>query len=253
MTDKLLRKPLVAGNWKMNTDRHEAASLAKGVVDSIGRQYKADIVLCPPFVWLHEVGMVLRDSNVSLGAQNFHWEDKGAFTGEISGPMLKSVGCKYAIIGHSERRQLFGETDATVNKKLKKALDIGLYPIVCLGETLAERESNKTGEIVSNQFRGAFEGVNDFQNITIAYEPVWAIGTGRNATPGQAQEVHRLLRQMLKDKTREFDKIRILYGGSVKPENAGELCVQADIDGFLVGGASLKAIDFAAIVNAALV
>jgi triosephosphate isomerase (TIM) len=253
MTNKSSRKPMIAGNWKMNTDRHEAASLAKGVVDSVGRLYKADIVLCPPYIWLQEVGMALRDSNIALGAQNHHWEDKGAFTGEISAPMLKSVGCKYAIIGHSERRQLFAETDSSVNKKLKKALAIGLLPIVCMGETLAERELGKTGEIVSNQFRGAFEEISDFQNITIAYEPIWAIGTGRNATPAQAQEVHQILRGMLQNKTADFDKVRILYGGSVKPENAGELFKQEDIDGFLVGGASLKAADFAGIVKATLV
>jgi triosephosphate isomerase (TIM) len=253
MTKDSTRKPMVAANWKMNTDRTEAATLAKGVVDLIGRQYKTDIVLCPPYIWLHEVGMAIRDSNLSLGAQNMHWEDKGAFTGEISAAMLKSLGCKFVIIGHSERRQLFGETDVTVNKKLKKAQAAGILPIVCLGETLAERESNRTNEIVSNQFRGAFDGITDFANVTIAYEPVWAIGTGRNATPQQAQEVHQVLRQMLKDKTAECDKIRLLYGGSVKPDNAAELYRQPDIDGFLVGGASLKASDFAAIVQGTMV
>lgn len=247
------RKPMVAANWKMNTDRTEAATLAKTVVDLIGRQYKTDIVLCPPYIWLHEAGMAIRDSNVALGAQNMHWEDKGAFTGEISSVMLKSIGCKYVIIGHSERRQLFGETDDVVNKKLKKALAAGIMPIVCLGETLEHRESNRTAEIVSNQFRGAFNGVTEFANITIAYEPVWAIGTGRNATPQQAQEVHQLLRQMLQDKTADFSKIRLLYGGSVKPNNAAELYKQDDIDGFLVGGASLQANDFAAIVQGTMV
>ncbi len=253
MPKNLNRKPMVAANWKMNTDRPEAATLAKGVVDLVGRQYKADIVLCPPFIWLHEVGMAIRDSNVMLGAQNMHWEDKGAFTGEISSSMLKSIGCKYVIIGHSERRQLFGETDDNVNKKLKKALAAGLLPIVCLGETLEQRESNRTAEIVANQFRGAFDGVSEFANITIAYEPVWAIGTGRNATPHQAQEVHQILRRMLQNKTAEFAKIRLLYGGSVKPDNAAELYKQDGIDGFLVGGASLKANDFAAIVQGTMI
>jgi triosephosphate isomerase (TIM) len=253
MSNKSQRKPMVAANWKMNTDRPEAATLAKGVVDSVGRQYKTDIVLCPPYIWLHEVGMAIRDSNISLGAQNLHWEDKGAFTGEISAAMLKSIACKYVIIGHSERRQLFGETDLSVNNKLKKAKSIGLLPIVCVGETLADRESNRTGEIVSNQFRGAFEGITDFVNITIAYEPVWAIGTGLNATPQQAQEVHLILRQMLKNKTADFDKVRILYGGSVKPDNTAVLYGQEDIDGFLVGGASLKAADFAAIVQGTMI
>ena len=248
-----IRKPLVAANWKMNTERAEAAALAKSVVDSIGRQYKVDVVLCPPYIWLHDVGMIIRDSNISLGAQNMHWEDKGAFTGEISSIMLKSIGCKYVIIGHSERRQLFGETDENVNKKLKKALAVGLMPIICLGETLDERESNRTAEIVTNQFRSAFDGISDFGGITIAYEPVWAIGTGRNATPQQAQEVHKILRQMLQNKTAEYENIRILYGGSVKPDNAAELYKQDDIDGFLVGGASLKAGDFAAIVQAAMI
>ncbi|NLI17045.1 MAG: triose-phosphate isomerase [candidate division Zixibacteria bacterium] len=248
-----IRKPLVAANWKMNTERAEAAALAKNVVDSIGRQYKVDVVLCPPYIWLHDVGMIIRDSNISLGAQNMHWEDKGAFTGEISSIMLKSIGCKYVIIGHSERRQLFGETDENVNKKLKKALTVVLMPIICLGETLEERESNRTAEIVTNQFRSAFDGISDFGGITIAYEPVWAIGTGRNATPQQAQEVHKILRQMLQNKTAEYENIRILYGGSVKPDNAAELYKQDDIDGFLVGGASLKAGDFAAIVQAAMI
>lgn len=253
MSNKSQRKPMVAANWKMNTDRPEAATLAKGVVDTVGRQYKTDIVLCPPYTWLHEVGMAIRDSNISLGAQNLHWEDKGAYTGEISAAMLKSIGCEYVVIGHSERRQLFGETDLSVNKKLKKALAVCLLPIVCVGETLAYRESNRTGEIVSNQFRGAFDGITDFGNITIAYEPVWAIGTGLNATPQQAQEVHQILRQMLKNKTADFEKVRLLYGGSVKPDNAAELYRQEDIDGFLVGGASLKASDFTAIVQGTMI
>jgi triosephosphate isomerase len=226
----------VAANWKMNTERAEAAALAKSVVDSIGRQYKVDVVLCPPYIWLHDVGMIIRDSNISLGAQNMHWEDKGAFTGEISSIMLKSIGCKYVIIGHSERRQLFGETDENVNKKLKKALTVGLMPIICLGETLEERESNRTAEIVTNQFRSAFDGISDFGGITIAYEPVWAIGTGRNATPQQAQEVHKILRQMLQNKTAEYENIRILYGGSVKPDNAAELYKQDDSTVFLWEG-----------------
>jgi len=250
MANHLKRKPMVAGNWKMNANRQEAEILARGVVDKTGWLGDVDVVLCPPYVWLADVARVIGSSRTGLGAQNLFWEDKGAFTGEISAAMLKSAGCKYVIVGHSERRQYFGETDSSVNMRLKKALEIGLSPIVCIGETLTERESGKTGEVIKKQFLGCFEGVADFGNIIIAYEPVWAIGTGRNATPQQAQEVHYLIRQLLSEQTIDFENVRILYGGSAKPENARELFACADIDGFLVGGASLKAADFAAIISA---
>jgi triosephosphate isomerase (TIM) len=244
------RKPMVAGNWKMNTDRHEAKALAKSILDSAGRIYKVDIVLCPPSLWLHDVEKVIRDSRIGLGAQNLHWEEKGAFTGEISAPMLKSSNCKYVIIGHSERRQYFGENDETVNKKIKAAQAFGLIPIVCLGETLNQRETNETNQIITAQFENGLKNVGNFNDLVIAYEPVWAIGTGKNATPEQAQEVHKLLRDLLKNKTSSYESIRILYGGSAKPENAATLYGKDDIDGFLVGGASLKAVDFTAIIKA---
>jgi triosephosphate isomerase len=246
-----LRKPLIAGNWKMNTDRHEAKALTKSIVDSVGRIYKVDVVLCPPSLWLHDTEKVIRDSHICLGAQNLHWEEKGAFTGEISAPMLKSASCKFVIIGHSERRQYFGETDETVNRKIKAAHAFGLIPIVCLGETLAQREANETNRVITNQFENGFKNVSDFSNIVIAYEPIWAIGTGKTATPEQAQDVHSLLRSLLKTKTNSFESIRILYGGSVKADNAAILFGKEDIDGFLVGGASLKAADFSAIIKAA--
>jgi len=251
------RKPLVVGNWKMNTTADEAAGLAQAVADTAGRYTEVDIVLCPPFVWLEKVGQTIQETSISLGAQNMHWEDTGAFTGEISAAMLRSAGCSYVILGHSERRQYFGETDQGVNRKIKKAIGAGLIPIVCLGETLEQRERNLTEEIVNLQFEMGFRGIDAWpskshgQNIVIAYEPVWAIGTGRNATPRQAQEVHYLIRGLVKQKTEHADLIRIIYGGSVKPSNARELFAEQDIDGFLVGGASLKAADFSEIVRAA--
>jgi triosephosphate isomerase len=178
-----------------------------------------------------------------------HWENKGAYTGEISGQMLKSIGCDYVIIGHSERRQYFNETDQIVNKKLKKAIEAGLTAIVCLGESLKEREANRTNGIITDQFTNSFEGIKDFEKLVIAYEPIWAIGTGKTATAKQAQEVHKLLRELLQKKTDSYREIRILYGGSVKPDNAADLIAQDDIDGFLVGGASLNVSDYTAIIR----
>jgi triosephosphate isomerase len=246
-----MRKKLVAGNWKMNTVADEASELAKGIVRSAGEFGETDALLCPPFIWLSLVGEIIKNSGVKLGAQNLFWEEKGAFTGEISASMLKSVGCQYVIIGHSERRQFFGETDQTVNKKLKKAVESGLTAIVCLGENFQQRESGLTNSIISSQFENAFKGFTRFDKIIIAYEPVWAIGTGKTASLKQAQEVHGLLRGLLKQKTDDFDKILLLYGGSVKPDNAADLISQPDIDGFLVGGASLKVDDFVSIIKAA--
>jgi len=244
------RVPMVAGNWKMNTDREEALRLAKEIVQAVGSLYKTEIVLCPPYVWLGDVYQLVKSTRIKLGGQNIHWEDRGAFTGEISAQMLKAAGCKYVIIGHSERRRHFGETDEQVNRKIKKAVETGLSAIVCLGETLEERESGKTKEIIEKQFRESLAGIVDFDKIVIAYEPVWAIGTGRNATPEQAQDVHVLLRSLLKDTAKDAAEIRILYGGSVNSSNAGPLFAQNDIDGFLVGGASLKSTEFLAIINA---
>ena len=247
-----MRTTLVAGNWKMNTLADDAAGLAKAIAKSAKAFGPSEVLLCPPFVWLSKVAEIIKGTPVKLGAQNMLWEDVGAFTGEISAPMLKAAGCQYVIIGHSERRQFFGETDLTVSMKLHKAVKTGLTPIICLGESLQERESNQTERIITTQFANGFKDFDDFEKVVIAYEPVWAIGTGKTATAEQAQEIHALLRRLLQEKTKKFDKIRILYGGSVKPENAGELIGQQDIDGFLVGGASLKADDFKAIIAATL-
>lgn len=245
-----MRKTLVAGNWKMNTLADDSVGLAKGVASASNDFGNTEVLLCPPFIWIQSVKLAIDGTPVKLGAQNLYWEDKGPYTAEISGPMLKSAACEYIIIGHSERRQYFGETDETVNKRLKKAIEHGLLPIVCLGENLDERESGKTADVIKEQFAKGFDGFTDFDKIVIAYEPVWAIGTGKTATPEQAQEIHELLRGLLKEVTKSADDIRILYGGSVKPGNAAELISKPDIDGFLVGGASLKAVDFNGIIKA---
>jgi triosephosphate isomerase len=247
-----MRKKLVAGNWKMNAVAAEASDLAKGIIRSAADFGETEVLLCPPFIWLNLVGEIIENSGVKLGAQNLFWEDKGAFTGEISAAMIKSAGCEYVIIGHSERRQFFGETDQTVNKRLKKAVESDLTAIVCLGENFQQRESGLTNSIISSQFENAFKGFTRFERVVIAYEPVWAIGTGKTASPIQAQEVHNLIRGLLKSKTDHFDKILLLYGGSVKPDNAAELISRPDIDGFLVGGASLKVDDFVGIIKAAV-
>lgn len=251
----MARKPFIAGNWKMNTTPAEAKALAEGVVGQLKGFDAADVALCPPFVCLETVRGVVQGSPVLLGGQNVHWEASGAFTGEVSPAMLKAVGCQVAIVGHSERRQFFGETDESVRKRLGAALAAGLQAIVCVGETLAEREGGQTKAVVERQVRAALEGLEPAaaERLTVAYEPVWAIGTGKVATPAQAQEVHAQIRGLL---TQRFGggaagAIRIQYGGSVKPDNAKELLGQPDIDGALVGGASLKAGDFVAIVKAA--
>ncbi len=250
------RKPIIAGNWKLNKTPKEAillvAELKRALVDVRG----VDIVICPPFVDLSVVVDELIDHDISVGAQNVYWVDSGAFTGEISAPMLKEAGVKYVIIGHSERRQFFGETNETVNKRIKAALNHGLTPIVCVGENLAEREANKTFDVVKNHCEGSLAGLapEEMKKIVVAYEPVWAIGTGKTATPEQAQDVHAFIRQLL-GKIFNADvaaSVRIQYGGSVTPENIASLIGQADIDGALVGGASLKAPSFAAIVKAAV-
>jgi triosephosphate isomerase len=249
------RRPIVAGNWKMNKTTAEANALVRelrGLVSMV--REKVEVVVAPPFTALSPVAKACEDSNIRLAGQNCHWENSGAFTGEVSAPMLKEVGCHYVILGHSERRQFFGETDETVNKRVQAALASGLVPMVCVGETLQEREAGRTMEVVSRQVRGGLAGFSNEQvaNFVLAYEPVWAIGTGKTATSAQAQEVHAHIREQL---VQLFDrataeKVRIQYGGSVKPENAAELLGQKDIDGALVGGASLKAHDFAGIVKA---
>jgi len=248
-----VRKPIIAGNWKMNCIIDEALVLANEINRAFVDENSCDVVLCPPFTALLEVSEVLTDSNVSLGAQNMHWEAQGAYTGETSAPMLIDTGCKYVIIGHSERRQFFAETNATVNKKIKAAMQNKLIPIVCVGETLAERESNKTFNVIKEQVLGAFAGISniDASNVVLAYEPVWAIGTGKNATSKQAEEVHLFIRNLMAELYgREIaDSIRIQYGGSVKAENVEELMKEKDIDGALVGGASLKANSFIEIIR----
>jgi triosephosphate isomerase len=248
------RKPIIAGNWKMYKTGAEAVALVNALKAAVAGVESVEIVVCPPFTALAAVGPALAGSNVQLASQNVHWEKEGAFTGEISAPMLKELGVRYAVIGHSERRQFFGETDAGVNKRTKAALANGLRPIVCVGETLKEREANKTEHVVRTQITGGLAGLskNEMLETVIAYEPVWAIGTGKTATPQQAQDVHAFIRKLIASL---FDadtasRVCIQYGGSVKPDNAKELLGQPDIDGALVGGASLKADGFAAIVKA---
>ncbi|MFA6170574.1 MAG: triose-phosphate isomerase [Candidatus Margulisiibacteriota bacterium] len=243
-----MRKPLIAGNWKMNTIAQESVTLANEIKKLVANINDRDLLVCPPFTAISQVADALRDSVVMVGGQDMFWEDKGAFTGEISGPMLKSVGASYVIIGHSERRQFFGETDATVNKKLNAAHKHGLLPIVCVGETLAEREGNKTLQVIETQIKGSLNGLPKelMAKTVVAYEPVWAIGTGKTASPEQAQEVHAFIRKLIVSLFDQAtaDVVRILYGGSVTPDNIKVLMSQADIDGGLVGGASLKAESF---------
>jgi len=248
------RRPLVAGNWKMHRTGPEAVELIEQLEDGYTAA-RAEVMVAPPFTALEAVGRALQGSSIVLGAQNVHWEPQGAFTGEISAGMLKALGCAYVIVGHSERRQLFGETDAWVNKKARAVLHAGMRPVLCFGETLAERDGGRTLEVCATQLQGSLAGVTveEMTHVVLAYEPVWAIGTGRNATPAQAQEVHAHVREQL---VRLFGRpvgeaVRILYGGSVKGDNAAELLGQPDVDGALVGGASLKAQEFLAIIAAA--
>lgn len=250
-----MRKKIVAGNWKMNKTASEAAALIDAIKQETEGIDKVDIVVCPPFTDLKDAAAACAGSNVALGAQNVHWEASGAFTGEISAAMLKDLGVTYAIIGHSERRQYFGETDETVNKRTKAALEAGLIPIVCVGETLEERDAGKLEEVVARQIKTGLADLGSaLGNVVIAYEPVWAIGTGRTATPAQAQEAHALIRRTLAELAGgdTANAIRIQYGGSMKPDNAKELMGQPDIDGGLIGGAALQAASFAAIVKAGL-
>jgi triosephosphate isomerase len=252
-----VRLKFVCGNWKMHKTAAEAASLARelrdGLRDTAG---KVLVAVAPPFTALHAVAEVIgRGSGIELAAQDVHWEAQGAFTGEVSAAMLADAGCKHCIVGHSERRQLFGESDEGVRRKVGALLAAGLRPIVCVGELLAEREAGRTLEVVARQVRAAISGLPaaPLPALTIAYEPVWAIGTGRTATAAQAQEVHAAIRGLLREVAGGVaDEMRIQYGGSVKPENAAELMSQPDVDGALVGGASLKAAEFLRIVKGAL-
>ncbi len=256
------RKPFIAGNWKMNTSLADATKLAGELKERIGNVKEVDLAVCPPFVYIPAVRSVLDGSQIEVGAQNVFYEDNGAYTGEISAEMLRDVGCRYVILGHSERRHVIGETDEWINRKIVKALAAGLDVIFCVGELLEEREAGRTLEVVARQVKIGLEGVTTGypggatldKRLTIAYEPVWAIGTGRTATPDQAQEVHSTIRKLLAQVYDELlaEDIRIQYGGSVKPSNAGVLLMQPDVDGALVGGASLKAGDFAAIIEAGI-
>lgn len=249
-----MRRPFIAGNWKMNLDRAGSAALAEGIAAQVGDFSGVDVAICPPSVYLEAVRAAVGDARVGVGAQNMYHEAGGAFTGELNSAMLLDIGCKYVILGHSERRQLMGETDADVNRKLLAALAAGLKPIVCVGETLEERESGQTSAVIRGQFEGSLAGLTEEQaaQITIAYEPVWAIGTGKVATPEQAEEVHLDLRNLLTERYNDSlaQTVRIQYGGSVKPGNAAELLSQPNVDGALVGGASLKVEDFIGIVSA---
>jgi triosephosphate isomerase (TIM) len=250
------RKKIIAGNWKMNKTSADAVALARELVTAIGKQSDVEVVICPPFTAVESVGKVIEGSNIKLGAQNMHFEASGAFTGEVSAPMLRAIFATHVILGHSERRSLFGERDELINQKVLAALKNQLRPIFCVGETLAERESGATLKVVQTQVERGLEGVSKEQaaSVVIAYEPVWAIGTGKVATTEQAQEVHAFIRGLM---TKLFadtlaQKVRILYGGSMKPANAPELLAQKDIDGGLIGGASLEARSFVELIGAAV-
>lgn len=245
-----MRIPIVAGNWKMHNNIHDSLALAKAVKDGAAGLKNVEVVLAPPFTALRSVYDVIKDSPVTLASQNIFYEDKGAYTGEVSPGMLKDVGCTYAIIGHSERRKYFNERDEDVNLKVKKSLSAGLKPIVCVGETEEERMKGITDFVVGIQIKKALHDVNSLSTIVIAYEPVWAIGTGKVATPMEAEEVHRFIRGVLSENYSSASSgVRILYGGSVTPDNIGDLIDMEDIDGALVGGASLKPDTFLGIIN----
>lgn len=253
-----MRTLMIAGNWKMNKTINEALELAKALHHGLSHAdaAKLEIVVAPTYTALNKTAEFLKDSFIGVSAQDLFWEESGAFTGAISAPMIKDAGAEYVIIGHSERRQLFNETDNTVNKKIKAALKHGLTPIFCVGETLDEREAGKVNTVIGTQFSNGLADLTaeDVKKVVIAYEPVWAIGTGKTATPQQAEEVHAMIRKMLVEKFGQAtaDIVRILYGGSVKPSNSKELLSQPNIDGALVGGASLKADDFIGIIKNAI-
>ena len=255
MTTSHIRRPIVGGNWKMNTDLPEAVDLAESLVRRIGETADAEVVLCPPFPNLEAVNTAIEASTLQLGAQDIFWEDVGAYTGEVSGVMLRAVGCGWVIVGHSERRRILGESDHEVNRKLHAALRNDLQAILAIGESREERHGGHTEAVCEGQLRASLAGVHphDMRRVVIAYEPVWAIGTGETATPDQAREAHAFVRSVLAEMYGEAiaQATRIQYGGSVTAQNAAELMSQPGIDGALVGGASLKPDDFAAIVRAA--
>lgn len=249
-----MRKNVIAGNWKMNNDLAQSEKLIVELKNLLQNEKpNCDVIICPPFTSCSEASKLLKGSNIKLGAQNMYFEESGAFTGEVSASMLKSAGCEYVILGHSERRTIFEESDEVINKKIRKALSAGLKPIFCVGELLSERETGITNDVIKRQILSGLQGVTEeeMKNIIIAYEPVWAIGTGKTATPSQAQEVHEFIRDLIQiDYSLETaNDVTIQYGGSVKPENAKELLSQKDIDGALVGGACLKADLFMGIIK----
>ncbi|NLK52155.1 MAG: triose-phosphate isomerase [Syntrophomonadaceae bacterium] len=248
-----MRIPMVAGNWKMYKVRAEAEAFVQDLRAQITHLQDVEVVICPPYTLLESVIRAVQGSPFQVGAQNVYWEEQGAFTGEVAPSMLYDLGCRYVICGHSERRQYFGETDETVNRRLKAALGVGLIPIFCLGETLEERETGVTFQVCERQLINGLHGLTGDQitPIVVAYEPVWAIGTGRNATPQDAQEVISYLRGRISEKYSSAvgEQVRILYGGSVKPENIQALMAEPDLDGVLVGGASLEAASFARIIQ----
>ena len=248
-----MRKKFIAGNWKLNCTASETETLIKDIVAAKIDPEKATVVVCPPFTSLETAARTLKGSSVDLGAQNMSQHEKGAYTGEVSAEMLLTVGASFCILGHSERRQYYGETDELVNAKAHRALEAGLKPIICVGETLEERESGTTEKVLAGQLDGALAGFSAeaLSKTVVAYEPVWAIGTGKTATPEMAEQAHKFIRERISGINKEAaESLPILYGGSMKPGNASELMAQPDIDGGLIGGAALKAEDFVAIVNA---
>ncbi len=251
-----MRKPIVAGNWKMNKTVAEAVALVTDIKRDLAECSGVDVVLCPPFTALSAVSETITGTQLDLGAQNMHWEASGAYTGEVAAGMLRELFCHYVILGHSERRAYFGESDEIVNKKVKAALAANLRPIVCVGEQLEDRDAGRTEAVVEQQVRGSLAGCSarEWADVVIAYEPVWAIGTGRTATPEQAQDVHAFIRSVVREMVDDSiaQSVRIQYGGSMKPANAKELIGQPDIDGGLIGGAALDARSFVEIVQAAL-
>ncbi|MBA3563169.1 MAG: triose-phosphate isomerase [Gammaproteobacteria bacterium] len=249
-----MRTPLVAGNWKMYGSRERNAALIRDLILGLENGAAAEVLVCPPFIFLHEIGRNLGGQKIRLGAQNASAEDEGAFTGEVSAPMLRDVGCSHAIVGHSERRILFREDDRLIARKFVAVQRAGLTPVLCVGESLEEREAGRTASVIDGQLGAVLDvaGVAAFHDAVVAYEPVWAIGTGRTASPDQAQETHAHIRGMIASRDAKIaDSIRLLYGGSVKAANATELFAMPDVDGGLVGGASLEAGEFLRIIEAA--
>jgi len=246
-----MRVLLMVGNWKMHKTSAEAVSLVEGLKPYLGPLKDLEVVVCPPFTALAAAARAVAGTSIGLGAQNLYWEKEGAFTGEVSAPMLAELGCRYVIVGHSERRQHFGETDEIVQRKARAAVTVGLRPIVCIGESLRERDAGTTFDVLEAQVKGSLRGLSGDSGLVVAYEPVWAIGTGRTANPAQVQEVHAFLRKLLEGllSPAAAAATRILYGGSVKPDNIRDLMGQPDVDGALVGGASLDPSSFGKIIR----